>query len=97
MLTTNRYKDIIESLKAKLEKEPGDRWSKALEVLGWVVCAKRPLTYYELQGILSFNADEQTMDMDLNMLRHEVEDMLGSLVHVVPGHGVDLIHETAGR
>jgi hypothetical protein len=70
-------------------------WPKAVEVLGWIVGATRPLTWHELQGVLSFEPEIGRVDMDMNMLRHDIETMLGALVHVIPGHGVKLIHETA--
>jgi len=92
-----RYEEIIKSLRRKLSEEGADRWPEALEIMGWVVCAKRPLTYHELQGILSYDPDERSMNMNLDMLRNQVEDMLGSLVHVYPGRGIDLIHETAKK
>lgn len=72
-------------------------WPKAQQILGWLVGAQRPLTWYEMQAILSFEPDSKTVDFDLNMLRNDVTDMLGTLVHFIPGHSIRLIHPTAKK
>ncbi|MBE3048007.1 hypothetical protein IMZ48_36960, partial [Candidatus Bathyarchaeota archaeon] len=64
-------------------------------LLGWLVCAKRPLKWHEMQSILAFDPDGGRVDFDNRMLRHNVRKYLGSLVHVLDGGHIRLIHSTA--
>ncbi|KAJ4313266.1 hypothetical protein N0V84_009494 [Fusarium piperis] len=68
-----------------------------LTFIGWLVCAKRPLKWHEMQAILSFEAQEATVDFDNLMLRDNVRRYLGSLVHVLDGDHIRLIHTTARK
>ena len=65
------------------------------KLLGWMVCAKRPLKWREIQAAVSVNADEQTIDFDQGMIRGSVEDYCGSLIRVLSGDRVELVHTTA--
>jgi len=60
-----------------------------------MVCAKRPLKWREIQAAVSVNADEQTIDFDQGMIRGSVEDYCGSLIRVLSGDRVELVHTTA--
>jgi len=64
-------------------------------LLGWLVCAKRPLKWHEMQSILSYDPVKQEVDFDNKMLRQNARKYLGSLVHVVEGDRIRIIHSTA--
>jgi len=66
-------------------------------LMGWLVCAKRPLKWHEMQAILSYDPANQKVDFDNKMLRQKVTTYLGSLVHVVDGDHIRIIHSTARR
>jgi hypothetical protein len=64
-------------------------------LFGWLVCAKRPLRWHEMQAILCFDQLEFKFDLEDNMLRHDMENYLGSIVHVLEGGYIRLVHSTA--
>jgi hypothetical protein len=81
-----------------LHLEPGPaHWNIAKLLLGWLVCAKRPLKWHEMQSILSYDPVNQKVDFDNKMLRQNVNKYLGSLVHVLDGDHIRIIHSTARR
>ncbi|KAH8889023.1 hypothetical protein GQ53DRAFT_723812 [Thozetella sp. PMI_491] len=93
------YERVLGGIKNDLLTLPEGEthWEMAKLLLGWLVCAKRPLRWHEMQSILSYDPDNQLVDFDNKMLRHTVRKYLGSLVHVLPGGHIRLIHSTARR
>jgi L-amino acid N-acyltransferase YncA len=69
----------------------------AQKLLGWMVCAKRPLKWHEIQGAISTDTVHQTIHFDERRLRIHVRDLCGSLIDVLPGDRVELVHWTAKR
>lgn len=63
--------------------------------MGWMVCAKRPLRWREIQAAVSMNAEHQTFDFDKRRLRSSIQDYCGSLIQVLSEDRVELIHTTA--
>jgi len=72
-------------------------WQMAKLLLGWLVCAKRSLKWHEMQSILSYDPVNQRVDFDNKMLRQNAKKYLGSLVHVLDGGHIRIIHSTARR
>lgn len=70
-------------------------WEIAKKLLGWMVCARRPLKWQEIQGAVSIEPNEQTINFDDRKLRVHIRDLCGSLVQVLPGDRVELVHSTA--
>lgn len=95
----SRYENLIGSIKSRLRGLPegNAQWEKAKVLLSWVVCAKRPLEWREIQSILSFDAVNNRVDFDNRMVRHDVRRYLGSLVHLLDGGRIRLVHSTARR
>jgi hypothetical protein len=91
ILNWNRYERILQRI--KLTSHP-DEWVKAKKLLGWMVCAKRQLTWKEIQVALSINVEDQTIDYDDKSLRTHIHDICGSLV-LRSGDRVTLVHSTA--
>jgi hypothetical protein len=71
------------------------QWNIVRKLLGWMVCAKRPLKWREIQAAISIDPNEQTVDFDSRSLRHSVEEYCGSLIQVLSGDRVELVHITA--
>ena len=67
----------------------------ARRILGWIVCAKRPLRWHEIQGALSIQLDDRRVDFDKRRLRVDMKDLCGSLVDVHIDGAVELVHTTA--
>lgn len=67
----------------------------ARRLLGWVVCAKRPLKWHEIQCAVSIDLKEESVDFDARRLRINARELCGSLLEIRPGDRVDLVHRTA--
>jgi hypothetical protein len=85
-----------EKILRRLERSLGSKqWEIVRKLLGWMVCAKRPLKWREIQAAVSIDPDEQTVDLDRGRLRSSVEYYCGSLIQVLSGDRVELVHNTA--
>ncbi|KAH8123685.1 hypothetical protein LI328DRAFT_168229 [Trichoderma asperelloides] len=93
------YEKLLGAVRDELlQLEDGEEhWKMAKLLLGWLVCAKRPLKWNEMQSILSYEPERQKVDFDNEMLRQEAEKYLGSLVHILDGGHIRIIHSTARR
>ncbi|KAF4808325.1 E3 SUMO-protein ligase EGR2 [Colletotrichum siamense] len=91
----NLYTELLGTLKDRLTEK--ETWELGKQLLGWLICAHRPLKLHEMDAILSFNPDREVVDFDLYKLRTGVTDLLGSLVQVLPGDNIRLIHSTAKK
>ena len=63
--------------------------------MGWMVCAKRPLRWREIQAAVSMDAENQTFDFDKRKLRNSIQHYCASLIQVLPGDRAELVHATA--
>lgn len=70
-------------------------WRTACELLGLVVCAKRQLRWHEIQAARSINTTDQTFDFMNRKLLSDIQAYCGSLIQVLPGGRVELVHTTA--
>lgn len=93
VLNDNRYERIAHRVfnnPIKAERED------AQEILSWVICARRPLKWYEFQGgIFSIDTGSQTVDFEDRRLRVTGRDLCGSLIEMRPGNTIELVHRTA--
>ncbi|TGO44699.1 hypothetical protein BCON_0473g00060 [Botryotinia convoluta] len=67
----------------------------AEKLLGWISCAKRPMRWPEIQAAVSINIDDEDVNFEDRQLRAHIQDLCGSLVEVLPGDRVQLVHSTA--
>ena len=99
MCLTNglRYERLLEAIRVQLLQLPEGEthWEIARILMGWLVCARRPLKWHEMQAILSYDPVRQQVDFDKEMLRQYVTKYLGSLVHILAGDHLRVIHSTA--
>lgn len=86
------YERIIRGLKQSLKPE---QWRIACRLFGWMICAKRPLNWREIQAAVSMNTDQQTFKFEDRRLRSDIQEYCGSLIQVSPGYRVELVHAAA--
>jgi hypothetical protein len=86
------YERIMNRIKQNTTPE---EWKVAQKLMGWMVCVRRPLKWHEIQGAYSIDPGEQIIDFDDRKLRIHIRDLCGSLVQVLPGDRVELVHSTA--
>jgi hypothetical protein len=68
---------------------------QAFTLLGWVVTAKRPMTWPEIQGAVSIDIEDQIVDFDERSLVVDIGALCGSLVEKLPGDRIELVHTSA--
>ncbi|OTA54483.1 hypothetical protein K449DRAFT_469433 [Hypoxylon sp. EC38] len=78
----------------KFDMEPEGR-SDALQILAWVVIAKRDLGWHEIQGAMSVDVKSRMVDFRRRSLVVEPKELLGSLIELKPGNIVSLVHSSA--
>ncbi|KAF4831577.1 Vegetative incompatibility protein HET-E-1 [Colletotrichum tropicale] len=66
-----------------------------LLLLGWIVCAKRPLKWCEIQTARSIDLEAQAVNLDRYSFRDGPKDICGSLVEEDETGTVELVHLTA--
>jgi hypothetical protein len=85
-----------ERIVARIAQNPNDAEREAAQMLlGWMVCAKRPLRWHEIQGAVSLDTVNQTFEFEQRQLRKHIRELCGSLIDVLPGDRVELVHGTA--
>jgi hypothetical protein len=92
LLISHRYTRIITRI---LIKEPPRRKEASQKLLTWLVCAKRPLKWHEIQAAKSIHLESQTVDLEQYQFRVASKDLCGSLVEDGQDGTVELVHSTA--
>ncbi|KAI9665474.1 MAG: hypothetical protein M1831_001616 [Alyxoria varia] len=89
------YNRIVE----RVQKSKSQHRETAFRILGFLACAKRPMMWHELQGILAFDEKERIVKYQSRKLRvKNVKELCGSLVRDRTGRGgeqLELVHSTA--
>lgn len=67
----------------------------ALQLLGWLVCAKQPLKWHEIQCLKSINLEQQLIDFTHHKFLVSGTDLCGSLVELRADGTLELIHVSA--
>ena len=68
--------------------------SDILKLLGWLVCAKRPLRWREIQGMKAIDLEEQRVDFDRGSFLVGSKDLCESLVEDRLDGRVELVHSS---
>ncbi|GAW25243.1 putative zinc finger protein [Rosellinia necatrix] len=91
------YNKIVNRLQRELV---ANQWLIAKRIIGWLACAKRPLTWHEIQAALSMVFDDSdeyqnsvTMDYYRKQLRCDIRLICGSLVWKI-GNRIMFAHST---
>jgi hypothetical protein len=66
-----------------------------LTLFGWLVIAKRPLKWHEIQGLKSTNLDEQSISFERQRFVVSPKDLCESLVETRSDGSLELVHLTA--
>ncbi|KAB8225072.1 hypothetical protein BDV33DRAFT_164515 [Aspergillus novoparasiticus] len=95
-------REIDQAYARIMERLARDLGSKQYEytelLLGWLVCSKRPLKWTEIQVALSTDIKTWGHASEVNpdrRLEDDVQELCGSLVQVLKGNRVELVHSTA--
>lgn len=67
----------------------------ALNLFGWLTCAKRSMRLHEIQGALSIDVDRALVDFDGRKLRIDIRDLCGAMISPLHGDRIELVHPTA--
>ena len=67
----------------------------AHNIFKWIVCAKRPLKWSDIQSIFAIDPVLQMVDSDERQLRVTCRDLCGSLVEARAGGTLELVHKSA--
>ncbi|KAF5549979.1 zinc finger C2H2-type integrase DNA-binding protein [Fusarium napiforme] len=78
-----------------IHKAPHQSRKGALQLLGWLVCARRPLKWHEIQSLKSINLDQQLVDFGRHKFSVSGKDLCGSLVELREDGTLELIHISA--
>lgn len=85
-----RYARIVD----RILSDPSAKEDAAM-LLGWLVCAKRPMKWHEIQGAMSIALETEEVDFKGRQLRLDSKDLCGSLVENRSDGCVELVHLTA--
>ncbi|KAF2102281.1 hypothetical protein NA57DRAFT_35425 [Rhizodiscina lignyota] len=81
---------------ARIEEYPSiSMKNEALTLLAWFVCAKRPLKWYEIQGMRSVNLESESVEYEKRKFRVTPKDLCQSLVEERSDRTLELVHLTA--
>jgi hypothetical protein len=69
----------------------------ARKLLGWITVAKRPMKWHEIQGATSIDVKQSLVNFGGRQLPDHIRDICGSLIEILPGDRVQLVHTTAHR
>ncbi|KAI1412101.1 hypothetical protein F5Y13DRAFT_164339 [Hypoxylon sp. FL1857] len=83
---------IVQRIKDDMEPES---FSDALQILAWIVVAKRDLGWHEIQGAMSVDVEARAVDFRHRCLVVGPKELCGSLVELKPGDIVSLVHSSA--
>jgi hypothetical protein len=91
-----RYDRILERIFAN-DPETMARHGTVRRLLALLTVAKRPLRWYEVQGLFAFDPDDESSAMDYNARKIEDDPkvLCWSLVERHPDDSIDLVHPTA--
>ena len=87
----NRYERIVNRV---YDNPITSEREDAAYIISWVVCARRPMKWNEIQAVYSTNLALESVDFS-DRLMVSSKDICGSLVDIRPGNIIELVHETA--
>ena len=81
-------------LRIEQQASPARR-KEVLMVLGWLVCAKRPLKWHEIQALKAINLDRRSVEYDRQKFLVAPKDLCESLVEFRSDGTIELVHLSA--
>jgi hypothetical protein len=90
--SSSSYDRILNTI---FDNPSGKRNDNVLRLFGWLVCAKRPLRWNEIQGAVSIDIENSCVAWERRKLREDSKELCGSLVEIRADGTVELVHQTA--
>jgi hypothetical protein len=87
-----RYQRILDRI---LDCNTTERQKNATRLLGWLACATRPLKWYEIQGAVSVDLENHSVNFEERKYRENSKDICASLVEIRSDNSIELVHSTA--
>lgn len=69
--------------------------TEAFQLLAWLVCAKRPLEWREIQAAVAIDIEGEAVDFYGRQWMVDAKDLCGSLVESRTDGSLELVHTTA--
>ncbi|KAJ9616538.1 hypothetical protein H2200_000257 [Cladophialophora chaetospira] len=91
------YERILQRIKRDFSaRNSSNLWETIRMLLGWLVCACRPLKWKEIQLAHCIDLDSDAIDLENEKLRYHIRDYCGSIIEAPPENQneVDQEHET---
>jgi hypothetical protein len=92
LLTSYSYNRILTRIQ---ETASESRWKEVQMVLGWLVVAKRPLKWSEIQCLKALNLNKSSIEYDRKKFLLAPKDLFDSLVDWRDDGTVQLVHLSA--
>jgi len=70
-------------------------WAIIKKLLGWVICARKQLTWWEIKCANSIDVERNIIDFEEKGLVVHIRDMCGSLLEASSDDAVRFVHSTA--
>ena len=87
----SRYDRILTRIR---ERAGGKGWRIVNNLFAWVLIARRPMKWSEIQTAISMDIENGTIDLTEKMLRVGIRDLCGSLVQEKWSGRVEFVHYT---
>ncbi|VUC22968.1 unnamed protein product [Clonostachys rosea] len=81
-------------INAAIKRDNPAAFGDILRLLGRLVCAKRPLKWYEIQGMESIDLNYRTVDFHQRSFRKSAKELCSSLVEERSDKTIELVHVT---
>jgi len=91
-LTTLSYDRILNRIS---NNSDSNKVALAKKILGWMTCARRTLKWHEIQGALSTNTTDRTVNFVQRRSRVHIREICGSLISNLAGDRLELVHVSA--
>ncbi|KAF2664316.1 hypothetical protein BT63DRAFT_105847 [Microthyrium microscopicum] len=97
----SKLADAYERILSRLErqwKHTSRVWSQITRLLGWMICAKRPLKRYELQCAFGLDLTDEHENLHCSEAIGSIGQLAkkcGILIRELPGERLELVHNTA--
>ncbi|KAI0898910.1 putative zinc finger protein [Annulohypoxylon nitens] len=86
---------INDAYRRIVQQIPQEAIEDTMRLLGWLVCAKRPLKWHEIQAMKSVDPIHQSLDFDRQSFVKSPKELCGSLLETRSDGTIELIHLTA--
>ncbi|KAI1121431.1 putative zinc finger protein [Nemania abortiva] len=92
----SKINDAYRRIMVRMAKEASPvAMDDILRLLGWLVCVKRPLKWYEVQGMNSINLDRRWVATERQSFMKSPKDLCASLVEIRSDGTLEFVHLTA--